>query len=58
MFAAIFEILPKRGRYEDYLTLAGQLRPLLQRIDGFVDSERFESQNPAWMDTFSFDMAR
>jgi heme-degrading monooxygenase HmoA len=44
MFVAIFEILPKRGRYDDYLTLAGQLRPLLQRIDGFVDNERFESQ--------------
>jgi heme-degrading monooxygenase HmoA len=44
MFAAIFEILPKRERFEDYLTLAKQLRPLLQNIDGFVDNERFESQ--------------
>jgi hypothetical protein len=43
MFAAILESLPKRGRYDDYLTLAGQLRPLLQRIGGFVDNERFES---------------
>jgi heme-degrading monooxygenase HmoA len=50
MFVAIFEILPKRGRYDDYLTLAGQLRPLLQRIDGFIDNERFESQTrPGWM---------
>jgi len=44
MFAAIFEILPKQERYEDYLTLAKQLRSLLQKMDGFVDSERFESQ--------------
>jgi heme-degrading monooxygenase HmoA len=44
MFAAIFEILPKRERFEDYLTLAKQLRPLLQKMDGFVDNERFESQ--------------
>jgi len=45
MFAAIFEILPKRERFEDYLTLAKQLRPLLQKINGFVDNERFESQS-------------
>jgi heme-degrading monooxygenase HmoA len=44
MFAAIFEILPRRKRFEEYLSLAKQLRPLLQRIDGFVDNERFESQ--------------
>jgi heme-degrading monooxygenase HmoA len=44
MFAAIFEILPKRERFEDYLTLAKQLRPLLQKMDGFVDNERFGSQ--------------
>jgi heme-degrading monooxygenase HmoA len=44
MFTAIFEILPKRERFEDYLTLAKQLRPLLQKMDGFVDNERFESQ--------------
>jgi heme-degrading monooxygenase HmoA len=44
MFAAIFEILPKPRRYDDYLALARHLRPLLQRIDGFVDNERFESQ--------------
>jgi heme-degrading monooxygenase HmoA len=50
MFVAIFEILPKPGRYDDYLTLAGQLRPLLQRIDGFIDNERFESQTrPGWI---------
>jgi heme-degrading monooxygenase HmoA len=44
MFAAIFEILPKRERFEDYFTLGKQLRPLLQKINGFVDNERFESQ--------------
>ena len=44
MFAAIFEILPKLERFENYLALAKQLRPLLQKTDGFVDNERFESQ--------------
>jgi heme-degrading monooxygenase HmoA len=44
MFVAIFEILPKRERFEDYLKLAKQLKPLLERMDGFVDNERFESQ--------------
>src|SRR5262249_15677555 len=44
MFAAIFEILPKRERFENYLILAKQLRPLLQKMDGFLDNERFESK--------------
>jgi heme-degrading monooxygenase HmoA len=43
MFAAIFEILPKQEQFEDYLALAKQLRLLLQKIDGFVDNERFQS---------------
>ena len=44
MFAVIFVVHPKPGRKDDYLELAGQLKPILERIDGFIDNERFESK--------------
>jgi len=43
MFAVIFEVQPKRERWNDYLGLAGMLRPELEKIDGFIDNERFTS---------------
>src|SRR5271163_2763214 len=43
MFAVIFEVQPKKERWNDYLDLAGMLRPELERIDGFIDNERFTS---------------
>jgi len=43
MIAVIFEVLPKAGHKQDYLDIAARLRPLLERIDGFVSIERFES---------------
>jgi heme-degrading monooxygenase HmoA len=50
VFSVIFEVLPKRDRFSDYLELAGQLKPILERIDGFVDNERFESRRrPGWL---------
>jgi heme-degrading monooxygenase HmoA len=50
MFIAIFEVHPKKGRFNDYLALAKQLKPSLERIDGFVDNERFESKGrPGWI---------
>lgn len=44
MFAVIFEVEPKRERWDDYLALAGSLRPALEKIDGFVANERFKSR--------------
>jgi heme-degrading monooxygenase HmoA len=44
MFAVIFEVQPKQERWDDYLSLAKQLKPKLEAIDGFIDNERFESQ--------------
>jgi heme-degrading monooxygenase HmoA len=44
MFSVIFEVFPKKERFEEYLALAKHLKPLLDRIDGFVDNERFESK--------------
>lgn len=44
MFAVIFEVQPKAGRFDDYLDLAKHLRPELEKIDGFIDNERFASR--------------
>lgn len=43
MIAVIFEVVPAPGRKQEYLDLAASLRPALERIDGFVSVERFES---------------
>jgi heme-degrading monooxygenase HmoA len=43
MFAVIFEVEPRQERFEDYLKIAGSLRPELEKIDGFVLNERFRS---------------
>src|SRR5262252_1804128 len=43
MFAVIFEVQPKRERWDDYLALAQQLKPKLEAIDGFIANERFRS---------------
>ena len=43
MIAVIFEVVPNAGRKDAYLETAARLRPLLEKIDGFVSIERFES---------------
>jgi heme-degrading monooxygenase HmoA len=43
MIAVIFEVWPKADRKKDYLDTAAELRPLLEKIDGFISVERFES---------------
>jgi heme-degrading monooxygenase HmoA len=50
MFSVIFEVKPKRGRFDEYLELAKELKPILERIDGFVDIDRLESKlQPGWI---------
>ena len=44
MFAVIFEVIPKQSRWEDYLSYARALKPELEKIEGFLDNERFESR--------------
>jgi heme-degrading monooxygenase HmoA len=44
MFAVIFEVQPKKERFDDYLALAKALRPRLDTIDGFIDIDRFTSK--------------
>lgn len=43
MYAVIFEVEPKEGCRNDYLEIAAALRPELDKIDGFLSIERFES---------------
>ena len=43
MHAVIFEVQPKPGRKQDYLDIAAALRPELEKIDGFISIERFQS---------------
>jgi heme-degrading monooxygenase HmoA len=47
MFAVIFEVQPRPGARDAYLALARLLRPELERIDGFIDNERFASRQTA-----------
>ena len=43
MIAVIFEVWPKPEYSQDYFDLATELRPILEKIDGFISVERFES---------------
>jgi len=43
MIAVIFEVWPKADRKKDYMDMPAELRPLLEKIDGFISIERFES---------------
>ena len=43
MIAVIFEVQPAQGKRDAYLSIAAELRPLLDGIDGIVSIERFQS---------------
>jgi heme-degrading monooxygenase HmoA len=43
MIAVIFEVWPDPDHRSDYFDLAAALRPELEKIDGFISVERFES---------------
>ncbi len=43
MIAVIFEFEPNAGKTDDYMDIASQLRPIVEKIDGFISIERFES---------------
>src|SRR3977135_2982239 len=50
MFSVIFEVHPRREKFDLYLDLAKGLKPILEGIDGFIDNERFESaRRPGWI---------
>ena len=43
MMAVIFEVWPADGRKGSYLDHAARLRPELEKMDGFISVERFQS---------------
>lgn len=55
MIAIIFEVTPAEGRRDAYLDIAAKLRGELEKIDGFISVERFQSlTNPGKMLSISF----
>ena len=43
MIAVIFEFTPAPGRFAEYMELVGLLKPELEKAEGFISLERFES---------------
>ena len=43
MIAVIFEFEPESDRRQEYLDLAARLRPELEKMEGFISIERFQS---------------
>jgi heme-degrading monooxygenase HmoA len=43
VIAVIFEVWPADGRKQTYLDIAAELKPKLEKIDGFLSIERFQS---------------
>ncbi|MCW8930716.1 MAG: antibiotic biosynthesis monooxygenase [Gammaproteobacteria bacterium] len=43
MIAVIFEVSVAEGKVEEYLDIAAELKPQLEKIDGFISIERFSS---------------
>ncbi len=55
MIAIIFEAWPAAGQQQSYLDLAAALRPQLDRLEGFVSIERFQSlTDPSKLLSLSF----
>ncbi len=55
MIAVIFEVEPAADGYDAYLEHAMRLKPLLEKIDGFISVERFQSlTNPGKLVSLSF----
>lgn len=55
MIAVIFEAFPQAKYQQTYLDLAAALKPELQKIDGFISVERFQSlTDPAKLLSLSF----
>lgn len=55
MIAVIFELEPRPEGRQEYLDIAAALRPELEKIDGFISIERFQSLiNPGKVLSLSF----
>ena len=50
MFCGMLEVNPRAGQLDSYFGMAKALRPELEKIDGFVDNERYTSLTRAgWL---------
>ncbi len=55
MIAVIFEVEPYPSHKQEYLDIAAELRPELEKIEGFISIERFSSlSNPDKILSLSF----
>lgn len=45
MIAVIFEVIPHTDQKDEYFKIAAALRPTLEKIEGFISIERFQSFN-------------
>jgi heme-degrading monooxygenase HmoA len=55
MVAVIFEVIPHEGKKQEYLDIAADLKPALEKIAGFISVERFQSlTNPVKILSLSF----
>ena len=43
MISIIFEVFPKKGKMDEYLDIAAEMRPLIESVEGFISVERFRS---------------
>ena len=43
MYVVVFEVWPAEGRTQDYFDLAAEMKNDLEKVDGFISVERFES---------------
>jgi heme-degrading monooxygenase HmoA len=55
MIAVMFEVEPSRDGHARYIEHAARLRPLLEKVDGFISVERFQSlSSPGKLLSLSF----
>lgn len=55
MIAVIFELFPRPEQKDNYLGIAARLKPELEKMDGFISNERYESiTNPGKFVSLSF----
>ena len=55
MITVIFEVMPCAGHKQQYLDIAAELKPMLEKVEGFISVERFQSlSNPDKILSVSF----
>ena len=45
MIAIIFEVIPHPDHRNEYFAIAAELKPTLEKMEGFISIERFQSLN-------------